>query len=202
MQNRIIFITGRKGSGKTTLANELARSAYYNRQRVIIVAPMGGFDLTGSPVIHQSTELLNNDIANRSIIAVPGSDVQLPRSVMLYAYESGNVTLFVDEVDIFCSAHFAEPALLNIIRYGRHRQVNLVAISQRPANVIRDLTAQSDFLVMFQSTELRDLEYLGQRIGRENSDQVARLDQFKYLIYSAFDGGLMKEGGSNDLLTL
>lgn len=198
MQNTIVFITGRKGSGKTTLANKMVNARFRAGERCLVVAPMRGIELSGEPVIMSVSDLLNPAYDNRSLNICPGNDPRLPAAAFLYAYTCGNCWLVVDEVDIWTSAQSCDESILNAIRYGRHRGLSQIYISQRPANVIRDLTAQSDYLFMFQSTENRDVEYLAARIGRENAERVRRLKQFDYAVYSAFSGGLVKGGDAMD----
>jgi DNA helicase HerA-like ATPase len=190
MTNRIIFITGRKGSGKTTLSNEIAQTAMLGGRRVIVIAPMGGIELPGCPVISSLPELLEDKTRGRSFVVQPDSD-ELAAKVLQYGYLVGNCVLVVDEIDLYANNTSPMWETMNIIRYGRHRACSLVGISQRPANVVRDLTAQADYLIMFQSTENRDIEYLAGRIGPELGEQVRNLAQFEYRIYSAYSGGLV-----------
>jgi SpoVK/Ycf46/Vps4 family AAA+-type ATPase len=183
MQNRIVFITGGKGSGKTTLADKIAKHLYYTKQRVIVVAPMGGFDLPGVPIVRNVQQLGSPEIKDRSFIVLPESD-RLAEMAFLYAWTAGNCWLFVDEIDLYMNHMNADENLRKIIRYGRHRGVNLVAIAQRPANVHRDLTAQSDYIVIFSTVENRDVEYLAKRIGQENAEKIRRLPLYKPLVYT------------------
>lgn len=196
MQNRIIFITGRKGTGKTTVANALARQAYLAGRRVMIVAPMGGFDLPGAPTVYDKNGVLSDKTENRSFVLNASNDADA-LLVIEYAYMVGNVLLVIDEIDLYADVRAPQPLILQIIRYGRHRAVSLVGISQRPANVVRDMTAQSDYMIMFQSTELRDVAYLADRIGPTDAERVRALPQFQYLTYSAFDGGIIPVRLSN-----
>jgi DNA helicase HerA-like ATPase len=192
MKNTIVFITGRKGSGKSTYAQKLASRIYAAGRRVVMLDPMNCFDLPGSPRIHFRREIVER-LWGRSFVAIPGNEPQFPETVFRWAYICGDLTLVIDEVDIYLP--HAEPslALLDIIRYGRHRRINLIAVSQRPANVKRDLTAQADYLVMFQSTEPRDLDYLAARIGSQYRDSVAALPDFTPAVYSAQAGGLTEQ---------
>jgi len=184
MQNRIMFITGRKGSGKTTYADKLASGLYLRGNRVIIVSPMGGFSLAGCESVTTLEQLVDPKLKDRSFVVLP-SDDKLAEAAFLYAYTCGNAWLFVDEIDLYMSAYNCNESLQKIIRYGRHRRVSLVGISQRPANVHRDLTAQADILVMYQTHEPRDVDYLAVRIGKENAERLRSLPLFKPLIYMA-----------------
>lgn len=189
MQNRIVFITGRKGTGKTTVANAIARQAYLSGRRVIVIAPMGGFDLPGAPTVYDKAGVLSDRTNGRSFVLNPSNDDDALLAVE-YAYGIGNVLLVIDEIDLYADVRAPQPLIMQIIRYGRHRAVSLIGISQRPANVVRDMTAQADYMIMFQSTELRDVAYLADRIGPTDAEQVRALPQFQYLVYSAFDGGI------------
>jgi DNA helicase HerA-like ATPase len=190
VQNRIIFITGRKATGKTTFSNALAAQAYHAGRRVIVVAPMGGFDLPGCPTVHSQAEMLSDRTVGRSFVLNPPDDATALLAIR-FAYALGNVLLVVDEIDLYADVRSPDPIVMQIIRYGRHRGVSLLGVSQRPANVVRDMTAQCDFIVMFQSTELRDVAYLSDRIGNDNAEKIRALPQFTYMTYSAFEGGLV-----------
>lgn len=192
-QNRIVFITGRKGSGKTFFANQAIAKAMELGNRVIVVSPMGGLDVPGGVVVRTAEEFRQADTGGKNILGLVGDDDDLAPFLFLYAYRSGDVTLVVDEIDLWMSHSNCDDSLLRIVRYGRHQRINLIAISQRPANVYRDLTAQSDFLVMFNSSENRDREYLSQRIGRENADRLRSLERFTFLVYDSRTGGLRRD---------
>lgn len=191
MQNRIVFITGRKATGKTTLANALANEAYHMGRRVVVIAPMGGFDLPGAPTIASEKELFSDRTFGRSFVVNPPNDA-LAALAIRYAQGIGNCVLVVDEIDLYADVHAPDDNVVKqIVRYGRHRAVSLIGVSQRPANVMRDMTAQCDYIVMFQSTEQRDVLYLADRIGSDNADRVRTLPQFHYMVYSAYAGGIV-----------
>jgi len=190
MQNRIVFVTGRKGCGKTTVSNALANEAYQAGRRVIVVAPMGGFDLAGSPTVFSRDEMLSDQTFGRSFVVNPPDDQTAIDAIRL-AYGVGNCVLVVDEIDLYGDVRSPDESLLKVIRYGRHRGVSLIGVSQRPANVVRDLTAQSDILIMFHTTENRDVLYLADRIGSDNAERLRSIPQFSYLVYSAQDGGII-----------
>jgi len=192
MTNKIIFITGRKGSGKTTLANRIANDYYLAGRRVICIAPMAGFDLSGAPTIFNRDELLSDKTDGRSFVLQPPDDMTALLGIE-FGYRLGHTVIVVDEIDLYADCRAPHPLLLQIVRYGRHRAVSLIGISQRPANVVRDMTAQSDYIVMFQSTENRDLQYLADRIGSDNAEAVRQLPQFEYLVYSAYAGGIVTD---------
>ena len=193
MQNKIIYITGRKGSGKTTLAAELTQRKVDAGFRTVVVSPMGGINFV-APFVRTRAELLNPILDDSSFIVQVDREFDLTASVFKYVYLCGNITLVVDEIDLYIPNGQPDEYLLNIIRYGRHKRIDLIGISQRPARVVRDLTAQADIICIFQSTENRDVDYLAGRIGRENADKIRGLNQFDYAVYSAYDGKIIGTG--------
>lgn len=181
MQNVIVCVFGRKGTGKTTYAANLTEKLYQSGKTVIVVAPMGGFKLHGSPEVDSVKQL--EAVARsgrRSMLIIPDMDDDLPTKTFEFAYRAGNCVLVVDEVDTYFSHANPDPWLRKIVRYGRHRGVSLIAICQRPANVQRDLTAMADELILFSMTENRDIEYLKARIGVQGVAQVTALPPFKH----------------------
>lgn len=193
-QNRIDFVCGRKGCGKTTLLLHAARKLYNSGKRVIVLAPMGGITLPGAPVVYKAEDLISESVAGRSIVCLPGTDARLPKAVFAYCYASGNCTLIVDEVAIegYGDRHSPDENFVNMVYYGRHRQCSLIAATHRPADVFRNLTGQSDNIYIFGTEENRDIEYLTQRITRETAEQVRTLPKYSFLRYEA--GGVVTTG--------
>jgi hypothetical protein len=163
LQNVITFICGRKGTGKTTIANKLAQKAFLSR-RVIVIAPMKGFFLRGVPKYSDFTDHEAGLLRGRSLILEPQDDGAALNLInftwLTQENASAPLWLFIDEVDLYLSWQNPDPVLLKIIRYGRHRRISLVGVTQRPANVHKDLVAQADVKILFNTAEPNDLAYL------------------------------------------
>jgi len=84
----------------------------------------------------------------------------------------------VDEIDRYCSASHADPNLRWIIDYGRGQRISLIGLARRAARVSRDLSANADWIVAFQTQEPRDLDYL-QDFGF-NTEGLADLEPFHW----------------------
>lgn len=72
--------------------------------------------------------------------------------------EIGNVTLIVEEIDLFAKSN-TKNSLYKIITKGRHRNIQLVGIAQRPGNVSTELKSQCNFLITFKQTYKIDIDF-------------------------------------------
>lgn len=168
LQNVIAFICGQKGSGKTTLANSIAQHVF-NSRRVFVIAPMSGFTLRGVPKYKNFDSHEGLMLRGRSLILEPESDAAAKNLIQFVYLSQENskepAWVFIDEVDFYLPWQDPDPWLLKIIRYGRHRRISLVGITQRPANVHKDLVAQADFKFLFRAEEPNDVAYLKKYAG-------------------------------------
>ena len=105
--------------------------------------------------------------------------------IALWIYEQGGMTLAVEEIPFLCTPNSVPPALDRIVRLGRHRWVNLIYTGQRMAEMARRLTAATDVLILFQSTEPKDIEGIADRCGNDVAQQVVELPMHGYLIWDA-----------------
>jgi len=162
--NLIVVIFGQKGTGKTYLANKIAGGMYAAGRRVIAIAPAGGFNFIPGPLITSPDPDRFAGLAGRSAIVNCG-DMETARMAIRFAREVGRLWLIIDEIDLFLSPWEYDPDLMNIIRMGRHKEINLVGITQRPASVHKNLTALADRRVIFRITEPNDRDYLKKFVG-------------------------------------
>ena len=80
-----------------------------------------------------------------------------------YIFKNGNICLVAEEVDFISNAYGNNKYFEKILKYGRHKKIDLIAISRRPAEVSRLLTSQSDEIISFRQNEERDLDFLEKR---------------------------------------
>jgi hypothetical protein len=189
-ENRIVVIFGQKHTGKTYLANKIADRLYRGGHRVVCVSPSKGFDFIAAPIITDARPAEYEKLAGRSVIVKPEAD-ETAETAISFAWHLGQCTLIVDEIDNYCTPWDCYGDLLNIIKYGRHKEINLIGIAQRPANVNRSLTSQADLRIIFRVTEPADRKYLS-KFCEADDQEIAALPDRKFLTFSTIAALLKK----------
>jgi hypothetical protein len=90
-----------------------------------------------------------------------------------------NYLFIVDEVDTVSNANFTIQGLSDIINYGRHNDISVVACARRHSQISRLLTSQMDRLYCFNQDEPVDLDILEKR--GFNREEIAKLPDFEYV---------------------
>lgn len=101
--------------------------------------------------------------------------IEILHRVLSVCFEVGNLIVVVDEADQYCSPSTIPASFSDIVNRGRHRQVDLIVLSRRPARVHRDITANADLWHVFQTVEARDLEYFSEVIPPDQQPEIAKL---------------------------
>ncbi len=146
-QNQIIAVFGHRGSGKTTwlfkhidsfspflLVDPLYDPKFKQLQLYTITTVEEGFDLfrIGDP--------------KRCYISPNLNAFEIFCGLCL---ARGNITLIVDEVDSFSTSNFMSPHFKELIKMGRHRQVNLIAACRRPHEMNPLIRSQANRFIIF-----------------------------------------------------
>lgn len=100
-------------------------------------------------------------------------------AALAFVWEHGNCTLLCEEVDTLCNPSWIDEHLQKIVKYGRHRNISLVAISRRLPEVSRMLSSQANCIITFAQAEGIDLGALKTR-GFDLSE-IAKLEPHQYL---------------------
>jgi hypothetical protein len=184
VQNKIIGMVGRKGSGKSTQFRELLQRC----SRLFLFDAMGehrwipnrfnDFDDVLGFLSWVEAERASTFAGSY----VPEGDLEQDfRLLSDELYETGSLTFGVEEVPMLCGPSFLPLEFDRIVRLGRHRRINVVWTAQRMAEVARRLTAATDYFVLFAHTEPRDLDAIAERCGRELAERVAGLGLHGFL---------------------
>ena len=178
------FVTGNSGSGKTTTAWKLYLAKF---PRCLILDQTG--EWYGRCDVYTSTLGTAVDAIRKLAprtrwrVAYTLDDDRFPELVQwlipvpnVYASPilmCGGAVLLVDEVDLLAPAGFASIEVRTLYRRSRHVGLSIVSATQRPANVSREVSAQSTQIVAHYLSEPRDRDYM-QDVMRWTPEQLAR----------------------------
>lgn len=73
------------------------------------------------------------------------------------------------------------PCLGHLYRLGRHKNIDVVSISQRFYSLPAIVRSQTDVFHVFQITEPRDTQYLNRLVSPETLGTIIHLGQFQYI---------------------
>ena len=154
-------LVGKRGRGKTSLAAEIMVSG--NFDQIFIYDYLGEF----------------MEFAVEGYITVANSGF---RDFMHYCWDNsqaGTETLLVlDEIAIFGKD---DPRIDHVFRVGRHKQISVLATSQRLLTLPVICRSQTDLFHMFQISEKRDLDHLKGVIPPNHVEAIMKLEKFQYI---------------------
>ncbi len=188
LQNRIVAIIGRKGSGKSTMLAERLKVA----ERIVVFDPLGEHSGKRGWLPNATTSLpelesffrWNRKRGQFATGYVPGENMEEEvEGVSGILYGRGNLVFGIEEVPLICSPSYLPPVLGKLIRTGRHRQIDITWTAQRASECARTLTSLTDEFVLFSQTEPRDLDAIGARCGDDVARRVAELGRHDYLTW-------------------
>jgi hypothetical protein len=178
--NWIASIFGRKGSGKSFLAKEIAKE----ERRVIAIDSLGEYD--EMQVFTGYEECIKAMVAAEHLtdfkLALRTYSLEEDLELMDLVFKMTHLTLIVEETSRYVSPASLPQSLEQLVRYGRHSAINQVYLARRPSEIHRDLTAQSDVIVSFVQHERRDVEYLRSFMG-DAANGVSGLKTYAGLVY-------------------
>lgn len=158
--NELATISGKRGFGKTTLAQTLISGL----SRVAIWDPMGEY---GGP---------------NAYIPYSGNAEEFNEWMRVH-WETGNICVMVDEADQVIAERKELPIYANkIINLGRHRNIGMIMITRRLANLNKSAVSQSADLFLFHHFLINDIKYLSGMIG-DDAYKLKELEKFQYLHY-------------------
>jgi hypothetical protein len=198
-EKKVVLIFGKRGSGKSYFAQSLIAGA----ARLVIYDTLGEhgrgvvFDRDQYDLFRRFWKGCYQD-SFRIVYRPIEPDLELAWIAEL-VWECGDVTFLVEEVDTFCSAYRIEPEFANIIQRGRHRNITLIGITQRPYGIHRLLTSQAKEIYIFATNEPRDREYLRNLIGQDVESKLDQLSKYQFVRWQdGSDGLIIAKVGQNE----
>lgn len=183
------FIAGVSGSGKSVAAWKLYLSRY--PRRILLdqtgewaaPKPEAGYpgpDLTVQTIPQLSWAIKHLSSKGRWTISVEADLDSLPELVA-YVIPVPDISkspirlchgavLLVDEVDLVAPPQTARQEVRTLFRRSRHAGLSVVATTQRPENVSREVSAQSQHVLCLHLVEPRGLDYMADLMQTDLSE--------------------------------
>lgn len=191
MQNQIIGVVGRKGSGKSTVLREIVEGA----PRLVLWDPLSEHrwcpnrieDLTRLDEFFWWSRHHNKFAAR----FVAQSDLEDAFTTIAdLVYQRGHVVFGIEEVALISQPNWIPEGFDRLVRIGRHRAIDIVWTTQRAGEVAWRLTAATDIFVLFRHTEPRDIDAIDERCGAEVAGCVNQLGMHDRTVWDALTGKL------------
>ncbi|NJD76937.1 MAG: hypothetical protein FIB08_07570 [Candidatus Methanoperedens sp.] len=179
-----IFVAGKTGSGKTTLVKKMLFPMY--TRRVFWDIKLENSDLAFCCTICTTPDELRSSIkkGKTSILYQPKSLEPFDfNRVCQILYETGNFTLFVDEVSRVCTPSWIEPWHDEIMTRGRGRGVGIVNLTQRPRRCHNTVISEAEHFFIFRLQLETDIAKIKEILPRQWANQVSSLP-YHHCIYS------------------
>jgi len=190
MERKVELIFGKRGSGKTFLNQKLTEKT----PRLLIFDTLGEY--SQGVVVNDVKELADfwQRYHNKKfrIIYRPLKPVDEIETVAGLVWSCGNMTFTVEEIDCFCGPLSIGDNFAQIIQRGRHKNIELIGVTQRPFGINRLLTSQAKEIYVFNTNEPRDREYLRTLLGEGIDAKLDALKQYEYVKWT--DGGELVVG--------
>jgi len=189
-EKKIILIFGKRGSGKSYLAGKLIES----EPRLMIFDTMGEYEngvIFGTEDFEQCCEFWRKVYQGqfRLIYRPIKPDAEIDQICDL-VYTLGNCCYLVEEIDCYCSSYQISDTFAAIVQRGRHKNITLIGVTQRPYGIHRLLTSQAKEIYVFNTNEPRDREYLRTLLGQEIEPKLDALQQYQYVKWEDGKEGL------------
>lgn len=177
----IYYVCGKRGSGKT---HYVIHNIIPRHTRVIILDSLGyEYNFLGYKIsknFEQFKRVFNKNI-NKDffrLVYIPFDDkYQDFFRLILKSYDN---LIIIEESDLYCTPYNIDQSLEKLIKYGRHRGIDLCFVSRRPSEVNRLITSQANIIIVFNTTEPRDITYL-KYFDKNINKKLKDLKDFEYI---------------------
>lgn len=172
-------VIGATGTGKTTFGAWLLSHARFDKRPWVILDYKREelFDLVGFPPLQQLRVGAMPRKRGLFIMSPRPDDDDAIEDWLWKIWEKGNVGLFVDEATLLPGQH----AFKAILRQGRSKRIPVIACTQRPVDIEREVFTEANFISVFRVQDERDYKTIRGFIRNQDVDKpLAERHSFWY----------------------
>ena len=175
MHNEIVLVLGRKGSGKSSLVKNVLIK---ERDRLIIVDSLSEYN--DFLVIEDFESLVEYCSENKTFqIACQFTSKIDIEYLFEYIFIEGNLTVCCEEISKYISSYERDTSFTKLIDFGRHKNIDIIAIARRPSELSRTFRAQIDTLYTFKQIDKVDIDIMAQ-MGVYGVESLEMFDYDKF----------------------
>lgn len=178
--NIIGTVVGMKGSGKSYLMKQVVNDF----PRVLAIDSLGEYDALLP--ISGFTECVNALVVNERSAEFKLSlrTLSLEDDIRLLGLvgKMSDVTIIIEEAPRYVGPQGMPLEIEELVRLGRHRNINQFFLAQRASMLHRDMTAMSDIIVSFHQHEPRDIAYLRMFMG-DMAEGAPNLHNYESIVW-------------------
>ena len=184
-RNKIFGVFGRKGSGKSHKIKKMI-SKY---ARVLVYDTMDEYtEMLAFYTWDELVSYLEKHKEGTFKCAYIPKDVKNDITKFCNAaLIVGDCLTVIEEADLVCNPAKIQDGFNSLMRRGRHSNVDIVFVSQRPYGINRLLTSQSDELICFKMNEKRDIDFITDFCGDNAKEAIQNLKKYHYLVWTDGD---------------
>lgn len=205
VQNLVIGVTGRKGSGKSYWTqNEIMAVWRTNPNRSIalfdpeeemthlvgktenVIDPYSIGDFIDSSREQEEPKFI--------VDCVPASHVEWNANYFARrVFERKDMLVVFEEMAYYTRPQQKDDSICDLFRRGRKRNIDVVWTTQSISEVAVPARRATDIWVIFQHSDPRDFDALEERVGKETTEKVRALKMHEFLFYDVINSSIIKE---------
>jgi hypothetical protein len=182
MDNRFGIVVGRTGCGKSCLVKNLVLQV----PRVLVIDTVGEY---GSCLSVSPDRLPSYVKRSQWRLRVVPENIEDVVATCEIARAVGHHLLVIEELAVWTTASSCPDEVANVFRLGRHSELDVLVVTQRPVGIPKLSKSLYHDFVAFQTVDPDDLDVVAEFTSPEAMSSVPKLRRFQYVHYWTDGGG-------------